>query len=83
MTRKGPEGGLIIEFLGGFQPITSPPPARSLKVEDSNHTSKLLFGTFNWVGTDRAVKGETKTPKPKSQTRGSKEVAVAEEGKRE
>ena len=26
VTRKGPEGGLIIEFLGGFQPITSPPP---------------------------------------------------------
>jgi len=31
---------------------------------------------------DEAVRGETKTPKLKSQTRGSREVAVAEEGGR-
>ena len=31
-------------------------------------------------GADEAARGETKTPKPKSQARGSKEVAVAEEG---
>ena len=107
------------------------PPALPPKDEDSNHTGRLLFGTFlfGWCGrgherrnqypgeggragrisansplpcpqrmktattqagscfelfysggADKAAGGETKTPKPKSQTRGRKEVALAEEG---
>ena len=42
--------------------INELPPTLSPKVEDSNHTGRLLFGTFiNWVGSDEAARGETKT----------------------
>ena len=37
------EGGAINEFLEGFLPIT---PSLSLRHEDSDHTSRLLFGTL-------------------------------------
>ena len=60
------------------------PPALCLKVEDNNHTSRLSFGTFYWGSADQAARGGTKPPppKPRSQTRGGKEVAVAEAGER-
>ena len=53
------------------------------KNEVLNKVKVKVESKFNWVGADRVAKGETKTPKPKSQTRVRKEVAVAEEGERE
>ena len=59
------------------------PLALSPKVEDNKHRSKLLFGSF--IGSVRTGLQDEKqrAPKPKSQTRGSKEGTVAEEGERE
>ena len=62
VTSEGLEGGggkFIIEFLGGFGPIT---PALSPKVKDSNHTSKLLFGTL--IGSVRTGPRKEKQKPP-------------------
>ena len=58
------------------------PPALSLRVKDSNRTGRLLFETLYWAVQTRPREAEPRPPKPKSQTRGSKEVAVAEKGGR-
>ena len=67
------EGG-----LGGFRPITPLPCPQRMKTATTQAGS--CFELFYSGGADKAEGGETKTPKPKSQTRGRKEVAVAEEG---
>jgi len=48
-------------------------------MKTANTQAGSCFELFYSGGADEAARGETKTPKPKSQTRGSKEVGVAEE----
>ena len=76
--RKGTRGGINYRIpvrISANYPLPCP---RRMKTATTQAGSCLEL--FYSGGADKATRGEAKTPKPKSQTRGSKEDAVADQG---